>query len=242
MSHPPRCACWWALICAVYQFTSSSCSVPRNTPLAGPPQATRVRRPARTAHSCHAPAPGAAASTRSELRHALHTARTRPPRDTRTPHLRRRAHPPEPAATCVATAFVPSPAITARRCAGGFSPSSTTSLSAQVTQKEAQGGIDKVVQALRRDRSAKTELGNLTKVNNVLGFGSPKPNELAVRFNASFQKGGMGPFGLGQTNESEGRGTMVGQVKASIDISTGKVISCSVFRDLGYGRAYEMKC
>ena len=146
---------------------------------------------------------------------------------------------------CVA--FAPSQAISARRCAGGFSPSST-SLSAQVTQKEAQGGIDKVVQALRRDRSAKTELGNLTKVNNVLGFGSPKPNELAVRFNASFQKGGMGrmakamPFGLGQTNESEGRGTMVGQVKASIDISTGKVISCSVFRDLGYGRAYEMKC
>ena len=145
-------------------------------------------------------------------------------------------------------AFVPSSAVTARRCAGGFSPSSTTSLSAQVTQKEAQGGIDKVVQALRRDRSAKTELGNLTKVNNVLGFGSPKPNELAVRFNASFQKGGMGrmakamPFGLGQTNESEGRGTMVGQVKASIDTNTGKVTSCSVFRDLGYGRAYEMKC
>ena len=146
-------------------------------------------------------------------------------------------------------AFVPSSAITARRCAGGFSPSSTTSLSAQVvTQKEAQGGIDKVVQALRKDRNAKTELGNLTKVNNVLGFGSPKPNELAVRFNASFQKGGMGrmakamPFGLGQTNESEGRGTMVGQVKASIDTSTGKVISCSVFRDLGYGRAFNLRC
>ena len=145
-------------------------------------------------------------------------------------------------------AFVPSSAITARRCAGCFSLSSSTSLSAQVTQKEAQGGIDKVVQALRKDRNAKTELGNLTKVNNVLGFGSPKPNELAVRFNASFQKGGMGrmakamPFGLGQTNESEGRGTMVGQVKASIDTSTGKVISCSVFRDLGYGRAFNLRC
>ena len=82
-----------ALIYAVYQCTSSSCSVPRNTPLAGPPQATRVRRPARTAHSCHALPSGAAASARSELRRALHTARARPPRDTRTPHLRRRAHP-----------------------------------------------------------------------------------------------------------------------------------------------------
>lgn len=124
----------------------------------------------------------------------------------------------------------------------------STNLAAQVTQAEAQKGIDKVVQALRRDGSAKSELGNLAKVNNVLGFGSPKPNELAVRFNASFQKGGMGrmakamPFGLGQTNESEGRGTMVGQVKASVDMTTGKVTSCSVFRDLGYGRAWNMKC
>eukprot|EP00562_Extubocellulus_spinifer_P015819 CAMPEP_0178570702 /NCGR_PEP_ID=MMETSP0697-20121206/17222_1 /TAXON_ID=265572 /ORGANISM="Extubocellulus spinifer, Strain CCMP396" /LENGTH=187 /DNA_ID=CAMNT_0020205165 /DNA_START=53 /DNA_END=616 /DNA_ORIENTATION=- len=126
--------------------------------------------------------------------------------------------------------------------------SSSTSLQmAQVSQKEAQTGIDKVVAALRRDRSAQSELGKLTKVNNVLGYGSPKAGELAVRFNASFQKGGMGrmakamPFGLGQTNESEGRGTMVGQVKASIDTKSGKVTSCSVFRDLGYGRAFNLK-
>ena len=118
---------------------------------------------------------------------------------------------------------------------------------AQVSQKEAQTGIDKVVAALRKDRSAQSELGKLTKVNNVLGYGSPKAGELAVRFNASFQKGGMGrmakamPFGLGQTNESEGRGTMVGQVKASIDTESGKVTSCSVFRDLGYGRAFNLK-
>ena len=144
-------------------------------------------------------------------------------------------------ASCAA--FVPASDITKR----GTSHS-TTILAAQVSQKEAQGGIDKVVAALRKDRSAKSELGNLTKINNVLGFGSPKPNELAVRFNASFQKGGMGrmakalPFGLGQTNESEGRGTMVGQVKASVDMKTGKITSCSVFRDLGYGRAWNMKC
>lgn len=148
-------------------------------------------------------------------------------------------------ASCVA--FAPTSGIT-RRCGASHGTASTTNLAAQVSQKEAQGGIDKVVAALRKDRSAKSELGNLTKVNNVLGFGSPKPNELAVRFNASFQKGGMGrmakslPFGLGQTNESEGRGTMVGQVKASVDMKTGKITSCSVFRDLGYGRAWNMKC
>jgi len=153
-------------------------------------------------------------------------------------------------ASCAA--FAPgstSSAIATRRCGARAAPHQTgTNLAAQVTQAEAQKGIDKVVQALRRDGSAKSELGNLAKVNNVLGFGSPKPNELAVRFNASFQKGGMGrmakamPFGLGQTNESEGRGTMVGQVKASVDMTTGKVTSCSVFRDLGYGRAWNMKC
>jgi hypothetical protein len=125
--------------------------------------------------------------------------------------------------------------------------STTTLLMAQVSEKEAKAGIDKVVNALRNNKTAKEELGNLVSVNNVLGFGSPSPGTLAVRFNASFRKGGMGrssipmPFGLGQTNESEGRGTMVGQVKASLDTKSGKLISCSVFRDLGYGRAFNLK-
>jgi hypothetical protein len=48
-------------------------------------------------------------------------------------------------------------------------------------------------------------------------------------------------FGLGQTNVSEGRGTMVGQVKASVSIDSGKIVECSVFRDLGYGRAFNLK-
>lgn len=118
---------------------------------------------------------------------------------------------------------------------------------AQVDQKEAQAGIDKVVNALRKDSTAKKELGNLVKVTNVLGYGSPKAGILAVRFNAQFQKGGMGrssiplPFGLGQSDVSEGRGSMVGQVKASMDSKTGKIVSCSVFRDLGYGRAFNLK-
>ena len=104
-----------------------------------------------------------------------------------------------------------------------------------------------MVAALRKDKSANAELGRLEKVNNILGFGSPTAGSLAVRFNASFKKGGFGlssvpmPFGLGQSNESEGRGMMVGQVKASIDTSTGKITSCSVFRDLGYGRAFNLK-
>eukprot|EP00978_Attheya_sp_CCMP212_P017636 scaffold47215_cov51-Attheya_sp.AAC.2 len=118
---------------------------------------------------------------------------------------------------------------------------------AKVSEKEAKVGIDKVVNALRKDKTANAELGKLVKVTNVLGFGSPTPGTLAVRFNASFQKGGMGrasvplPFGLGQSNVSEGRGVMVGQVKASLDPKTGKLLSCSVFRDLGYGRSFDLK-
>ena len=118
---------------------------------------------------------------------------------------------------------------------------------AQITEAEAKKGIDKVVAALRKDKQANEELGKLTKVNNVLGFGSPRKGITAVRFNASFQKGGKGmssiplPFGLGQSDKSEGRGTMVGQVKASINES-GKIVDCSVFRDLGYGRAFNLKC
>ena len=118
---------------------------------------------------------------------------------------------------------------------------------AQVSEGEAKKGIDKVVSTLRKDKEAITELGKLTKVNNILGYGSPKNGIVAVRFNASFQKGGFGlssvplPFGLGQSEKSEGRGTMVGQVKASVDAKNGKVVECSVFRDLGYGRAFNLK-
>jgi len=125
--------------------------------------------------------------------------------------------------------------------------SSTTLSMAQITEAQAKKGIDKVVSALKRDSKANTELGKLIKVNNILGYGSPKAGIIAVRFNASFQKGGKGlssvplPFGLGQSNVSEGRGTMVGQVKASLDEKSGKIVDCSVFRDLGYGRAFNLK-
>lgn len=119
---------------------------------------------------------------------------------------------------------------------------------AAITEKDAKVGIDKVVAALRNDKVANTELGRLEKVTNVLGYGSPTPGTLAVRFNSSFRKSdGRGlssvplPFGLGQSNVSEGRGTMVGQVKASLNTSNGKIINCSVFRDLGYGRAFNLK-
>ena len=115
------------------------------------------------------------------------------------------------------------------------------------TEKEANAAIDKVVRALQKDKTANQELGKLQKVNNILGFGSPRPGILAVRFNASFQKGGMGrsavplPFGSGQSDKVEGRGTMVGQVKASVDATSGKVLEASVFRDLGYGRWFNLK-
>ena len=127
------------------------------------------------------------------------------------------------------------------------SQDSPSSLKAQITEAEAKKSIDKVVAALRKDKEANSDLGKLTKVNNVLGYGSPTAGLTAVRFNASFQKAGKGmssiplPFGLGQSNKSEGRGTMVGQVKASVD-QKGNVVDCSVFRDLGYGRSFNLKC
>eukprot|EP00585_Thalassiosira_rotula_P013049 CAMPEP_0196130382 /NCGR_PEP_ID=MMETSP0910-20130528/775_1 /TAXON_ID=49265 /ORGANISM="Thalassiosira rotula, Strain GSO102" /LENGTH=190 /DNA_ID=CAMNT_0041389677 /DNA_START=118 /DNA_END=690 /DNA_ORIENTATION=+ len=123
----------------------------------------------------------------------------------------------------------------------------TTRLMAQITEKEATTAIATVVKTLQKDKAALSELGRLTKTNNILGYGMPRPGIIAVRFNASFQKGGMGrssiplPFGLGQSEEKEGRGTMVGQVKASVDGKTGKVLAASVFRDLGYGRSFDLK-
>ena len=51
----------------------------------------------------------------------------------------------------------------ARRC------SSTTSLQAQISEKEATVAINNVVKALQKDREANEELGRLHKVNNILG-------------------------------------------------------------------------
>lgn len=124
---------------------------------------------------------------------------------------------------------------------------STRLFMAQISEAEAKKAINVVSSALKKDKEAIKELGNFVKVNNILGFGMPKSGQIAVRFNASFQKGGKGmssvplPFGLGQSKVSEGRGTMVGQVKASVDAKTLKILECSVFRDLGYGRAFNLK-
>jgi hypothetical protein len=118
----------------------------------------------------------------------------------------------------------------------------------KLSEAAVQKGIDQVVAALRKDPRANQELGKLQRVTKVLGYGTQQMDTiLAVRFNASFQKSGFGlssvplPFGLGQSNVSEGRGTMIGQVKASVQVKTGKVISCSVFRDLGYGRTFDLR-
>jgi len=145
-------------------------------------------------------------------------------------------------AACSVSAFQSALIVTSRP---------TTRLSmAQASEQDAKKAIDAVVKALRSDGAAKKELGNLKKVENVLGYGSPQKGKLAVRFNASFQKGGSGFLGFGalgapkpkpgEKSEAQ-RGTMVGQVKASVDQASGKVVECSVFRDLGYGRAFNLK-
>jgi len=150
------------------------------------------------------------------------------------------------------SAFTPSLSTTRFR----FPTKTTTKVRlqmAQASEQDAKVAIDAVVKALRSDAAAKKELGKLNKVENVLGYGSPQKGKLAVRFNASFQKGGSGFLGFGSlggnknddknaNNKPENqRGTMVGQVKASVDQTSGKVIECSVFRDLGYGRSFNLK-
>ena len=96
--------------------------------------------------------------------------------------------------------------------------------------------VQAVAKKIKSDKSAKTELGSLLKVNQVLGYGSPSNGVVAVRFEATFKKAG------GVTGD---RGEMRGQVKASVEEEGGKigrVKQCSVFRDLGWGRTWDMKC
>ncbi|GMH93149.1 hypothetical protein TL16_g12547 [Triparma laevis f. inornata] len=103
----------------------------------------------------------------------------------------------------------------------------------QITQATAQKAVQLVTKKLKADKSCKQELGTLTKINQVLGYGSPKANVIAVRFEASFNKP--------STIKGTDRGIMRGQVKASIAEDSGKIITCSVFRDLGWGRTWDMK-
>mmetsp|Transcript_6524 Transcript_6524/g.7403 ORF Transcript_6524/g.7403 Transcript_6524/m.7403 type:complete len:211 (-) Transcript_6524:223-855(-) len=138
-----------------------------------------------------------------------------------------------------------------RQSSSSTSSSSSSSLyMAQISQQEAEKAIATVVRVLQKDSDAKKELGKLNKVENILGFGSPQKGKIAVRFNASFKKGGglSNPFTSSSSSSSDNkdsgsgsRGTMVGQVKASVDQTSGKVIECSVFRDLGYGRAFNLQ-
>ena len=109
----------------------------------------------------------------------------------------------------------------------------TSDAFAQITQAAATKAVNIVTKKLKADRSCKTELGKLVKVNAVLGYGSPKENVIAVRFECSFNKPGV--------KSGQDRGIMRGQVKASVAEDTGKVVSCSVFRDLGWGRTWDMK-
>lgn len=70
------------------------------------------------------------------------------------------------------------------------SSGSTRLFMAQISEAEAKKAINAVSSALKKDKEAIKELGNFVKVNNILGFGMPKSGQIAVRFNASFQKGG----------------------------------------------------
>ena len=121
--------------------------------------------------------------------------------------------------------------------ARGGSPS--TFLSASITQAEA----DKVITAAKRklaDRTVVKELGKLIKVTNVLGFGAPEPDTIAVRFQAQFQKSGNLPSLLGQKAKQNGRGVLNGQV--SCKSKYGKIIQLSIARDGGWGKTLEVKC
>eukprot|EP00518_Triparma_eleuthera_P000835 CAMPEP_0182455860 /NCGR_PEP_ID=MMETSP1319-20130603/1878_1 /TAXON_ID=172717 /ORGANISM="Bolidomonas pacifica, Strain RCC208" /LENGTH=109 /DNA_ID=CAMNT_0024653993 /DNA_START=157 /DNA_END=482 /DNA_ORIENTATION=- len=87
-------------------------------------------------------------------------------------------------------------------------------LFAAVSQSTAKLAVQAVAKRIKSDRAAKSDLGNLLRINQVLGYGSPKPKLVAVRFEATFKKNG------GITGD---RGEMRGQVKASVEEKEGKI-------------------
>ena len=99
-------------------------------------------------------------------------------------------------------------------------------------------------QAISRDAGVKDALGALQRVENILGSGSPAPGAVAVSFSASFRRQGN-PFKLAfgkeaGTTKVANRGSNVSQIKARAD--GGKLVSCSIQMDGGWGRTINVRC
>lgn len=112
-------------------------------------------------------------------------------------------------------------------------------LSAQMTTKaEAQRVISLATKRIARDKTVKNELGRLVKVQNVLGFGSPRPGVIAVSFNASFKRAGTPFFTLTGEKMQSDRGTSVGKVSARLE--SGRLSSVVIAKDGGWGKSINV--
>jgi len=115
---------------------------------------------------------------------------------------------------------------------------------ATCTPAEANKVVNLAKQAIGRDAGVKDALGALQRVENILGSGSPAPGAVAVSFSASFRRQGN-PFKLAfgkeaGTTKVANRGSNVSQIKARAD--GGKLVSCSIQMDGGWGRTINVRC
>jgi hypothetical protein len=127
---------------------------------------------------------------------------------------------------------------TMTRRAYGSTRSAATMMAGPLSEKEVTKAVQTVKRKLNSNAQVKKELGQLEQVVKVLGSGQ-QGSATAVRFQARFRRGGMGrvavplPFMLGQSNERDGRGSGYACVAAKVE--GGKVISCFLEKDGGYG-------
>ena len=134
-------------------------------------------------------------------------------------------------------------------CAAAFQAPAPRQPSALVrratcTPAEANKVVNLAKQAIGRDAGVKNALGALQRVENILGSGSPAPGAVAVSFSASFRRQGN-PFKLAFGKEAgatkvANRGSNVSQIKARAD--GGKLVSCSIQMDGGWGRTINVRC
>eukprot|EP00631_Chrysoreinhardia_giraudii_P002947 CAMPEP_0197415428 /NCGR_PEP_ID=MMETSP1170-20131217/1967_1 /TAXON_ID=54406 /ORGANISM="Sarcinochrysis sp, Strain CCMP770" /LENGTH=177 /DNA_ID=CAMNT_0042942229 /DNA_START=20 /DNA_END=554 /DNA_ORIENTATION=- len=107
-----------------------------------------------------------------------------------------------------------------------------------VTQQEAERVIGLAKQSIARDATVKAELGKLTKVENVLGFGSPSPGVVAVSFNASFRRQNTFFITISGERRENNRGKTVGKVSARLE--SGKLASVVISKDGGWGKTINV--
>jgi hypothetical protein len=111
---------------------------------------------------------------------------------------------------------------------------------AACSQAEAEKVVQLAKKKISSDKAVKKELGTAQQIKGLLGFGSPSPGVIAVSFSASFKREGGFFTTMSGEKKKANRGEVVAKVSAKTD--GGKLVSCVIAKDGGWGKSINVAC